>query len=156
MDILQTLGDWPVAAGLRRSSLAYLLVNAGHILAIGVLVGAIVTLDLRLLGLFRAAPVAILGPPLVKVAAAGLALAVVTGFLLFSVRPVSYASNPAFLSKLALVALGVLNAAMLHLGGPWRRAFHGPAIPAAVKVAAALSLIFWAGAVVAGRWIGFL
>lgn len=156
--LLQAVGEWPVAAALRGSAIAYPLVNAAHILSVGLLVGAIVTLDLRLLGAFRAHPVAQLGPPLWRVAAAGLALAAVTGLLLFTTRPATYAQNPAFLAKLGLVGLGVLNAAALRWNRHWRAAaVEGVGrVHASVRVAALASLLVWVGAVVAGRWIGFL
>lgn len=119
------LSDWPVAAALRRSDLAYPLVSAAHILSLALLVGAIATLDLRLLGVFPGHSVGGLGPPLSRVAAAGLALAAVTGFLLFSVRPAAYAQNPAFLIKLCLLGAGIGNALLLHRGAHWRRALAG-------------------------------
>ena len=84
-------------------------------------------------------------------------LAVATGFLLFSVRPLTYAQNPAFLTKISLVALGVVNALVLQL-----QAGTGGSPPRAGRCTArcgpwrALSLLIWAGAVLAGRWIGFL
>lgn len=130
--------------------------NAAHILGIGLLLGAIATLDLRLLGAFRAVPLAHLAAPLGRVAAAGLALALATGLLLFSVAPASYLGNVAFLAKLALVAAGTANALALRRGAPWRRALVEGQAGAAVRVAALLSLLLWTLAVVAGRWIGFL
>ena len=156
MDAWQALADWPVAAALRRSPLLYPLVNAAHILGIGLLVGAIATLDLRVLGAFRAAPLAALGPPLVRVAGTGLAVALATGFLLFSVRPAEYADNPAFLAKLGLIAAGLLNLLVLHHGPGWRQALGGGATGGAVRAAAAVSLLAWTGAVLAGRWIAFI
>ncbi|KAA2214249.1 DUF6644 family protein [Teichococcus oryzae] len=154
--MLGALAEWPVAALLRNSTIAYPLVNAAHILGLGILVGAIATLDLRLLGLFRASPVQQLAPPLWRVAAGGLLLAAATGFLLFSTRPQAYLENPAFLVKLALVALGVLNVLSLHRAAAWRQALDGGAIGMRLKLGAVLSLACWAGAVLAGRWIGFL
>ncbi|HEV7268314.1 MAG TPA: DUF2214 domain-containing protein [Falsiroseomonas sp.] len=156
MELLQTLSDWQVAGLLRRSAILYPLVNAAHILGIALLFGAIATLDLRLLGAFRGHALGQLGPPLQRVAAAGLAVAAVTGALLFTTRPLAYAENPAFLLKLGLVALGVVNAALLHRGGLWRRALAAGEAPAALKAAALLSLLAWIAAVLAGRWIGFL
>lgn len=156
MELLQALAEWPVAAALRRSAIAYPLVNAAHIISLGLLLGAIATLDLRLLGLFRDHPVAVLGPPLWRVAACGLALAAVTGFLLFSTRPLAYAENPAFLAKLGLIGLGLLNLLVLRFNAHWRRALGGGAVHWSVRAAALLSLVAWLGAVVAGRWIGFL
>lgn len=155
-EALQALAAWPGAALLRRSSLAYLLVNAAHIASIGLIIGAIVPLDLRLLGIFRRHPLAVLAPFLSRIAATGVALAVLTGVLLFFVRPAEYVGNPAFLTKIGLVGIGVANALLLRRWSSWRvAAADGPVHPA-VRAAAALSLLVWLGAIVAGRWIGFL
>ncbi|HEY8611003.1 MAG TPA: DUF2214 domain-containing protein [Roseomonas sp.] len=155
MDLLAAFSGWSVAAALRRSAVLYPLVNAAHILGIGVLVGSIFTLDARVLGAFGRVPLSALGPPLVRMAGIGLAAAAATGFLLFSVRPAAYAANPAFLVKLGLIVLGLLNVLALHLGSGWRRALAGGDMAAPVRVAAALSLMVWTSAVLAGRWIGF-
>ncbi|WP_459618633.1 DUF6644 family protein [Bordetella sp. 2513F-2] len=154
--VLEWLGGLPPAVLLRHSGTAYLLVNALHIASLGVLLGAIVALDLRLLGAARAVPLAALGPFLSRLAACGLAAAVLSGVWLFSVRPGEYAGNAAFLAKLGLVGLGVLNALWLHAGRHWRGALHGDGVPAAARAHALASLALWPCAIVAGRWIGFL
>ncbi|MBC9178086.1 DUF2214 domain-containing protein [Pseudoroseomonas ludipueritiae] len=153
---MEWLAQWPVAVALRQSALAYPLVNAAHILGIGLLLGSIATLDLRMLGLFRAAPMAVLAPPLWRMAGCGLGLAAATGFLLFSTRPGAYLDNPAFLLKLGLLALGLLNILALHLNPAWKRALAGGEAGAALRLPALLSLLAWVGAVLSGRWIGFL
>ena len=146
----------PHAALLRRSVNLYILVNATHILGIGLLVGAILPLDLRLMGVLRDGPVAVLAPFLVRVAGTGLAVALLTGFLLFSVKPVDYAGNPAFLAKMGLLALGLINVSLQHRCAGWSMAVGGREISTIVKMLAALSFIIWMGAIVAGRWIGFI
>jgi hypothetical protein len=156
MEWLAALAEWRVAAALRQSALLYPLVNAAHLLGIGLLLGAIATLDLRMLGLFRAAPLPVIAPPLWRVAACGLGLAMASGALLFSTRPLGYAANPAFLLKLGLVALGLLNVLALRFNPAWRLALRGGATPAALRLPALVSLLSWCGAVLAGRWIGFL
>lgn len=154
--MLEWLGSLPFAALLQRSGTLYLLVNAAHIAALGLLVGTIVSLDLRMLGAFRAVPLAVLAPFLSRMAAGGLGLAILTGFLLFCVRPEEYAANPAFLAKIGLVALGVLNALWLHAGRHWQGVLSGEPAHAVARAHALVSLLLWLGAVVAGRWIGFL
>ncbi|MFC4165708.1 DUF6644 family protein [Teichococcus aestuarii] len=155
MEWIEALAAWPGAA-LRRSAIAYPLANAAHILSIGVLLGAIVTLDLRLLGVFRGVPLPHLAGPLARMAGWGLGFALLTGLLLFSVSPGAYLGNAAFQIKLALVLAGTLNALALHRGAPWRRALAEGETGAALRVAALLSLLVWTLAVLAGRWIGFL
>jgi hypothetical protein len=156
MEILQVLSDWPVAVAIRQSPVLYPLLNAVHILALGLLIGSIATLDLRLLGVFPRASIVDLAPPLWRMAGIGLGLAVATGFLLFSVRAPSYAANPAFILKLGLVTFGLLNAAALHANPHWRRMLEGEVVHGSIRISAALSLLAWTGAIFAGRWIGFL
>ena len=145
-----------MATALSRPAIAYPLVNAAHILALALLFGAVAVLDLRLLGLFRGSPLDAIAKPATRVAASGFGLAAVTGFLLFSTRPLAYAENPAFLVKLGLIGLGLLNVALLHANPKWRLAVAAGAVHASLQNSAAGSLIVWAALVLAGHWIGFL
>jgi hypothetical protein len=155
MELLAGLGTWPGAVLLKQSGTAYLLVNASHILGIALLIGAILPLDLRLLGLFRSVPVAALAPVLSRMAGIGLALALVSGAWLFTVRPVEYARNAAFLWKLGLLALALANIALQHRSAAYARALAGD-ITAAVRWRARASLTLWPSVLLAGRWTGFL
>ncbi|WP_332683510.1 DUF6644 family protein [Bosea sp. (in: a-proteobacteria)] len=155
MDVVAGLAAWPGAALIRQSGTAYLFVNAAHILGIGLLVGAILPLDLRLLGFFRTAPLAAIGDFLSRAAAFGLALALTTGFWLFTVKPAEYLANDAFLWKLGLLALAMVNIGLQHAGG-FRKALAAGEVTAAIRIRAAASTMLWLGALLAGRWIGFL
>ena len=156
MEALAWLSTTPVAAALKASGTLYLVVNATHLLSIGLIVGAILPLDLRLIGVVRAAPIAAIGPLLSRTAATGIVFAIVTGLCLFSVRPQEYAQNPAFLVKVGLVAFGIVNALVLHLRSGWRMAISTDSATPALRMQAAFSLMIWIGAVLAGRWIGFI
>ena len=153
---LQALHHWSVADYLRRSLYAYPVVNAAHILGIALLVGAIIPVDLKILGLASGPPLGPTARALARFAATGLALAIMTGFLLFSVQPLEYAANPAFWTKVSLVGLGTLNALALRATRTWRIAEINGEIGARLKVGAAISLIIWIAAVFAGRAIAFL
>ncbi len=156
MLLLEWIGAWPGAVFLRGSGTAYLFVNAAHILGIGLLVGSILPLDLRLAGLFRSVPIAAIGPFAIRVATVGLATALATGLCLFSVKPADYITNAAFLVKMALLAVAVGNITLQHRGVAFRRAIAGGEIDGFVRVRAALSALLWLCVLVAGRWIGFL
>jgi hypothetical protein len=149
---LETIGSWPGAVWLRQSATAYLFVNAAHILGIGLLLGSIVPLDLRLLGLFRRFPVDVLRSFLVRNAAAGLTLAIVTGSWLFSVKPAEYFANEAFRWKVVLLTTAIVNVVFQH----WGANVGAFEVTRATRVRAALSLSLWVSALIAGRWIGFL
>lgn len=157
---LETLADMlaslPFAAPLRRSVWSYALVNAAHILGIGLLLGAILPLDLRLMGWRSGPPIATLAPFLSRVAATGLALAVVTGVMLLSVQPAEYLPMTAFRVKLLLIALALANLTALHLNPSWRAVKTGGPLTGKVRWAAAVSALCWLAVLVAGRAIGFL
>jgi hypothetical protein len=155
-DLLGALAASPPASALRASRVAYPVVNALHILGLAALFGAILALDLRLLGAARAIPAAPLARYLPRVAAVGLGAAVVTGLALFSVQPHDYVANRAFLFKVTLVGAGALHAISVHRSAAWRRfAAEGGAVEKRLRVSAALSLAIWVAAIVAGRFIAF-
>lgn len=156
MPLVESSGAWPGAVLIRESGTAYLLVNAAHILGVGLLVGAIIPLDLRLLGLFRHAPLAVLAPFLSRAAATGAVLAIVTGLWLFSMKPGEYLANAAFLWKAGLLAVALANVALQHANRPYAAAVAGGALRPAVRLFAACSILVWVSVLVAGRWIGFM
>jgi len=145
-------GAGPVAA-LRGARWGYAAVSGAHVLGIALLVGAILPLDLRLLGLWRSVARRDLARVLVPVAACGLALAATAGFLLFAVRATDYAALAVFQVKLALILVGLAGALAAHLAcgrvldGMGRRhaAVHG-----------LLSMACWLGALACGRSIAFV
>jgi hypothetical protein len=156
-DLLQALQEAGPVLALRRSVWVYPLVNAGHIASLALLFGAIVPMDLRLLGLWRDVPVRDLARPLLPVAATGLTLAVVTGSLLFSVRAVEYAALSLFQAKLVLILASLLNILLLHRSTAWvpyRDSVITGTSPR-LQVAGVLSIGLWLMVIVAGRLIGY-
>ncbi|WP_111640658.1 DUF6644 family protein [Marinimicrobium alkaliphilum] len=154
--LLLSLGDTTLASALRQSSIAYPLVSSAHIFGIGLLAGGIVILDLRLLGAIRRGSLSELAPLMSLVAAVGLALAIVTGTLLFSVQPAHYLDNSAFLLKQLLISLGLLNTLLVHRLPQWRAVLAGQPAAPLLKLTAVLSLVLWLAVLLAGRWIAFV
>jgi hypothetical protein len=154
--LLQAIGEWPGATWLQRSGTAYLFVNAAHILGIGLLLGAILPLDLRMLGFARHVPLPVIGPFLSRSASIGLAVAVVTGAWLFSVQPDEYAANAAFLWKLPLIGIALVNVGLQHRSDAYRAAIAGGPVVRRARLHAAASMLLWLSVLLAGRWIGFL
>lgn len=154
--LLAGLGATAPAVALRTSLYAYPLVNAAHILSLAALFGSILALDLRLLGVAKAVALQPLAAFLPRVAAAGLAAAVLTGALLFLVQPVDYAGNPFFLAKVSLVAIGAAHAILVHRSRGWQVA-RSPLgiVTKRLRLSALVSLAIWSAAIVAGRFIGF-
>jgi hypothetical protein len=121
------------------------------VLGIALLVGAIVLLDLRLLGAWRATPVAAIARPAVTVSACGLGLAVLTGPLLLIVQATEYAANPLLAVKFAAILVGLANVAALRLVGDWT----DDRLARRRGAAALLSLAAWLTALTAGRMIAY-
>lgn len=147
---------WFGAAWIQSVPVAYIVVNASHILGIGLILGAILPLDLRLMGAFRTVSLPVVGPFLSRAAMIGVILAVLTGLWLFSVAPADYLVNRAFLIKAGLLGAAVINIAFQHLNPAFQRALRGGPLTAGVKLSALLSFTLWLSVLIAGRWIGFL
>lgn len=149
-----------LATQLRASAWLYPLVNLAHLLGVALLLGAITVLDLRLLGRWPDIPIDALARPLVPTAAAGLAIAVVTGPLLLSVQALEYVGNPWLAIKLAAIAAGVANIVLVHRSDAWRRRVrherpeHGMR-GLGLGLGAAISLACWLAAAAAGRMIAY-
>lgn len=156
MQFVEWIGTWPGAVLLQRSGTAYLLLNAVHIVGIGLIVGAILPLDLRLLGFFRRVPLDVIGPFLSRIAAIGVLLAIATGLWLFTVKPVEYLENAAFLLKVGLLTLALANVVLQHRNRYFRVALANGDVHPSVQLTAACSAILWLSVLVAGRWIGFI
>jgi hypothetical protein len=154
--IFQALQESALGHAMRSSPALYPAVEILHIIGFIVLVGSILTLDLRMLGLVRSIPIASMAQLLLPVSRVGFLLAISMGFLLFSADAAHVVKNPAFQAKLLLIAAALVNVVIAHVG-PWRRvAFWGTEAPAGAKVAALLSLLLWLGAVCAGRLIAYM
>lgn len=106
---------------MRESGLwTYAVVNLSHILGIASLFGAIAVLDLRLLGAWRHVPISLLADAVVPIATFGFVLAATTGLGLLATKATEYTGNPFLYIKLAAVALGAINGAVLSLTPAWR------------------------------------
>jgi hypothetical protein len=137
----------------------YAWLNLIHILGISSLFGAVLVLDLRLVGLWAATPVAVIAGPTVPLAAAGFLLAVLSGVSMLTVNATGYEGNPFLYAKLPLVALGLINVLVLQRLGAWRAAMAGAALSSGQRrtlaIGGAVSLLLWLAVVTCGRMIGY-
>jgi len=158
LDLLTALHDWAPIAFLRGGRWSYAAVNAAHILGFALLIGAIVPLDLRLLGWRRDVSLASMARVLLPVATTGLVIAIAAGFLLFAVRAPDYAAKPLFWVKMALVICAIVNAALLHRATAWERARRSDDHVAAsrLRLAGMLSIVLWIAVLVCGRMLAFV
>jgi len=137
---------------------AYPLVNLAHILGVALLFGAIVILDLRLLGIWRRTPLAALADAAVPVATVGFLLAALSGAGLLATKATEYIGNPFLYIKFCAIGVGLLNVAALNLLPAWhaRRARDpSPLERRQLAWAGGASLACWLSAVAAGRMIAY-
>jgi hypothetical protein len=145
----------PLGLWARGSAIGYPLANLVHLLGLVMLIGAIGVLDLRLLGLFRRLPAGALAQALIPIAAAGLALMILSGFVMFAADAGALVRSALFRWKLVLIAAALANVAAVHL--IWRRRLESwsGAVPAAARLTAAASLGLWLAAATLGRLIAY-
>lgn len=136
----------------------YALVNLGHILGISLLFGAIVVLDLRLLGFWRWIPLDLMARPTTVVAGTGFAIALLTGPALLATKATEYVGNPFLPIKLVAIVLGVINIAIVHSLPAWKQRAN-PQLGAAQRwqlaLAGSASLVCWVSAISAARLIAY-
>ncbi len=146
--LLRGLGIW-----------TYGLLNLGHILGISMLFGAVLILDLRLIGCWRSVTIEAIARPTVILAAIGFVLAVCTGVSMLSFNATEYHGNPFIYIKLPMIVVGLVNVALVQRSGAWRRAVAGqkagPSDRAMLAGAGATSLLIWLVVVACGRLIGY-
>jgi len=153
---LQTIEDTGFSTWLRESEspFAFYFILLFHTFGLALLVGANMVVDLRLLGVARAVPLAPL-KRLFSIMWIGFAMNAVTGVLLVIAYPTKSLTNPDFYVKLTVIgfALWVM----------WRirsEVFEDANLNEAEMMArgAALakwSLILWFGAITAGRLLAY-
>jgi hypothetical protein len=124
-----------------------------HVMGFVLLLAALVLISLRLLGLIlQQQTVPEVARQALRLVWSGLALAVISGTLMFIGSPRHYFYNPAFDIKMLLLA-----AAVIIQAGLFRRvADSTTASPWLARASVALALVLWFAVSLAGRAIGFV
>jgi hypothetical protein len=153
-DLLVSLEASALGAWVRESGSlwAYPTILTLHTVGMSLLVGASLVLDLRMLGVAPALPVAPLAL-LFRAVWAGAAVSVGSGLLLFAADATTKGTTTVFFVKLGCIAAGLGAAALLR---PVVAAATDDRIPARARLLAAASLLAWAGAITAGRFMAYL
>jgi uncharacterized membrane protein len=147
-----------VATAIRNSLYLFPLIESFHVLGVSIVVGTVLVIDLRLLGLASSRrPFTLIASDIFRWTWMAFALAALTGALMFATNATSYYVNTAFRTKMVMLVLAGLNMAVFELTarrsvGDWDR---DTAAPAAGRRVAILSLAIWIVVVFLGRWVGF-
>jgi hypothetical protein len=141
-----------LAAWVRESPSiwAYATILTLHTVGLAIVVGANVVVDLRLLGWANSIPTHALRA-LLPIMWTGFAINFASGLLLFIADATTKSGQRVFWVKLACITLALLVARTVAT-----RLRHQDAVPAHLRALALLSLVLWAGAIVAGRLMAYL
>jgi uncharacterized protein DUF6644 len=154
----QFLYDSNFGTALRESDNAFSIVESVHVLSITLLIGTIVVLDLRMLGLvLREISVTKIARNVFPLAWSGFAISFVSGFLLFWAEAAKMYLNPAFRCKVLFLALVGLNPLIFHTT-VYRRVHEWEQLhlsPWRARTAALISITLWGSIVIAGRAIAY-
>jgi hypothetical protein len=157
--LLKALEATAVATAVAEGESLFPWLESIHVLAITLVVGTIMIIDLRLIGiasLDRA--VSRLTRDVLPCTWAAFAVAAISGGLLFSSKAATYGHNVYFQAKLAFLLLAGINMVIFHLyssRGIDRWGAAAAATPLPARIAGAVSLLVWIGVVTFGRWVGF-
>src|SRR5450755_1421790 len=141
---------------IREGALPYPVIGGIHLLGIALFGGMVLVTDLRLLGwVMRRQLVSEVVQQFRPWKQAGFVLVVGSGLLLAWAEPQKLYRSPSFWIKMALLLLVGIHALLFHAGVYANAARLDEAVTARAKLAAALSLLLWAGLIVSGRLIAF-
>ncbi len=158
-DLLMALRDTGFATAIREGISWFPWIESTHVVAIVTVVGTISIIDMRLLGLpAHRKSLRLLMKDVLPITWVAFAVAVVTGFLLFSSQPDKYWEIWEFKAKMVLILLAGLNMVYFHFV-TFRDVHLWDELadtPRAAKIAGLSSLVIWIGVVVMGRLIGFV
>lgn len=147
-----------IAESIRESEVLFPFIESIHVIAICLVVGSILTLDLRLLGFASLQrPVSRLTAAILPVTWGAFTVAVISGGLLFISNASKYLANGYFDAKLCLIAAAGLNMMVFHglSARDMSQWEQRKSSPVSARVAGALSILIWIAVVACGRMIGF-
>ena len=150
----QAIADSSLSQAISTSTWAFAVIESVHLLALSVIGGAVLLLDLRLLGLgLRRQTIAEVARDAQPWLIGSLAVMLVTGVLLFVSEPIKCFYSTPFRIKMLCLLLGTIFAFTVRrkvaLAG------EGRVRPIWLKLVALVSLSLWFGVGAGGRWIGF-
>jgi hypothetical protein len=128
---------------------AYPALEAVHLVGIGLLLGSLVLLELRVWGRAAELPVAALARLAIAVGLTGFAFAAASGLLMFASQPQELLANRSFVVKVVLLAAAGANAALFHARDGLAR------LDAVARAQTLLSVGLWIAVIICGRWIAY-
>ncbi|MEO7207400.1 MAG: DUF6644 family protein [Steroidobacteraceae bacterium] len=142
---------------IRESDWLFPTIETVHVFALVLVVGTIMTVDLRLLGFAnKERPFSQVAAEMLPWTWVAFVVAALAGMLMFSSKALTYYDNIPFRLKMVCLLLAGINMVMFHWLGTRRlEAWDRGPPPRAARFSGGASLLLWTIIVAAGRWIGF-
>jgi hypothetical protein len=158
LSFIQWLNGTSWSLYLRESELAFPLTEAIHLIGLGISVGTIMWVDLRLLGLTmrRERATDVIGR-LEPWAFCGFIVMFISGIVLFLGKPENYYTTTAFRIKMMMLPLAGLNVLFFHKRVYPRVAEwdEGAVVPWQGRLVGFVSMTLWLAIIIAGRWTAY-
>ncbi len=143
-----------VGEGIRNSQWLFPIIESVHLLALVLIAGAVLVVDMRLFGLgLRRQPVAQLARDAQPWVIGSLMVMLTTGFLLFLSEATKCYYSFAFSVKMTSLLLAIIFTFTVRR--KVAMADEARVGPLWSKVVAVISVTLWTGVGIGGRWIGF-
>jgi len=151
-EIFNTIEQSGISVWLRESQsiFGFYFILLFHTIGMSLVVGANAVVDLRILGVARDIPLHPL-KRLFRIGWVGLGINVTTGLLLLTAYPTKALTNPDFYIKLTFIGLAVYLMTRMNNQVFGDASLSEAAMVVKGKTNAIWSLVFWVGAVGAGR-----
>jgi len=154
VDLFSALETSPVGAFVKDRGATFATIEAVHLMALAVLGGSVLVMDLRLLNVaFKDIPARTLALDAHKAFKVALAVLLVTGFFMVAGVATKCYHNFYFWVKMAALAAGI--AFVFAVKMPLLRNEGEPPSAATLKLVALASTSIWLLVAASGRWIGF-
>jgi hypothetical protein len=154
LPFIEWVASSPLSKAISTSTWAFAVIESIHLLALSVIGGSVLIVDLKLLGYgIRTQTLAEVARDAQKWFLGSWTVMIVTGLLLFWSEPQKLYYSTPFAVKIICLLLGTIFALTVR-----RRvalADEGRVPPPVMKLVALVSLALWFGVGAGGRWIGF-
>jgi len=154
MEFLTWLEQTEFSTWLRESDWGHPIVLCFHAVGMGLVVGISFMYSARVLGYAKSFPLAAFDQ-LFGLAWFGFAMNAASGIVLLIAEPRRMPATPAFVIKMILIAFAGLSLWALARALDGKERVPVGDVPTGAKTAAVASIVFWCGAIVAGRLIGY-
>lgn len=128
---------------------AYPALEVIHVIGIGLLLGNLVLLELRVFGRGSGLAVSDLARLSLTLVAIGFALAAVSGVIMFATQPGDLLANRTFTLKMLLLFVAGSNAALFHA----RQSLDK--LDGFARLQMIVSTVIWVAIIALGRWIAY-